>query len=83
MPMADENADHAFVFVPVEQMLGGHVLFRIGRTAIDAAEVAAVGDGDPEVGDLAAEFVSKRHDKLSDAAQDGNATLRKSQPPTR
>ncbi len=64
MPMATRMRDQAFVFVPVEQMLGGHVLFRIGRTAIDAAEVAAVGDRDPEVGDLAAEFVSKRHEVI-------------------
>ena len=36
----------------------------IAGAAIDTLVVAAVGDGDPQVGDGAAEFVSKRHDRL-------------------
>src|SRR5439155_2933198 len=37
------------------------IVFRVSRTAVDTAEVAAVRDGDAQVGDLAAEFVVKDH----------------------
>jgi hypothetical protein len=37
------------------------IVFRVGGTAIDATEIAAVGDRDAEVGDLAAETVVKGH----------------------
>ena len=56
---ADEDARQALVFVPCEQLGRRHVRFRIGRAAIDAAEIAAVRDRDPQVGDLAAEFVGR------------------------
>jgi len=58
---ADQDADDALVFVPVEKLADGHVIVRIGRAAIDAAEIAAVGDRNAKVGDLAAEFVGERH----------------------
>ena len=58
---ADENAREALIFVPFEQLVVRHVVIGIGRAAINAAEVAAVGDRDAEVGDLAAEFVVERH----------------------
>jgi len=38
------------------------IVLRIGGSTVDAAEVAAVRNGDAEVGDLAAEFVVKGHD---------------------
>jgi len=37
------------------------VIFRVGGAAIDAAEIAAVRDGDAQVGDLPTEFVMKGH----------------------
>jgi ribonuclease D len=40
------------------------VVFRVGRAAVDAPEVAAIRDGDAQVGDLAAEFVVKDHGLL-------------------
>jgi hypothetical protein len=39
----------------------GHVILGIRRTAIDAAKIAAIGDGDAQIGDLAPEFVEERH----------------------
>ncbi len=40
------------------------VIFRIGGTAIDAAEIAAVRDRNAQVSDLPAEFVVKGHGTL-------------------
>ena len=40
------------------------VVFGIGGAAVDAAEIATIGDGDAKVGDLAAEFVVKDHGPL-------------------
>src|SRR5215470_5995947 len=37
------------------------IILGIGRPAIDAAKIAPVSDRKPQVGDLAAEFVVKRH----------------------
>src|ERR1700732_4199156 len=56
---ADENASEAFVLVPFKKGMLGHVIFRIRRAAVDTAKIAAVGDRDAQVGDLAAEFVSQ------------------------
>jgi hypothetical protein len=39
----------------------GHIVFRIRRTAVDATEIAAVGHGDAQVVNLAAEFVKQWH----------------------
>jgi hypothetical protein len=38
-----------------------HVILRVRRAAIDAPEIAAVGDRDAQVGNLAAVFVEERH----------------------
>jgi hypothetical protein len=40
------------------------VIFGVGGAAVNAAEIAAVRDGDAQVGDLATEFVVKGHDAL-------------------
>src|SRR5438552_8029897 len=40
------------------------VVFGIGGAAVDAADIATVGDGDAKVGDLPAEFVVKDHGPL-------------------
>lgn len=37
------------------------MVFRVGRTAINAAEIAAVGDRDPAIGDGASELVLQGH----------------------
>ena len=58
-PHADENACQAFVLVPREQVRRWHMRFRVRGAAIDAAEIAPVRYRDAQVGDLAAEFVSK------------------------
>ena len=47
--------------VPGQEFVAGHVIFRIGGAAIDAAEIAAIGDRDAQVGDGAVEFVGERH----------------------
>src|SRR5581483_6255330 len=47
-----QNADKPLVFIPFEQVAGGHVLFGIGGAAIDAAKVAAICDRDAEIGNL-------------------------------
>src|SRR5215470_16754660 len=39
----------------------GHVVFRGGRTAINAAKIAAVRHRNAQVGDLPAEFVNETH----------------------
>ena len=57
----DENASKALELVPVEEFVAGHVIFRIGGAAIDAAKIAAIGDGDAQVGDGAAEFIGEGH----------------------
>jgi len=44
------------------------VIFGICRTAIQAAKIAAVGDRDAQVGDLASEFVEERHPSVLDDA---------------
>src|SRR5580704_468359 len=41
------------------------VIFRVGRAAVDAAEIAPVRDRNTQVGDLPAEFVEKGHDTFS------------------
>ena len=37
----------------------------VPRAAVDTLVVAAIGDGDPQIGDGAAEFVGKKHSALS------------------
>jgi hypothetical protein len=41
------------------------VIFRIGRSAVNAPEIAAVSDRNSQVGDLPAEFVLQRHVRKS------------------
>ena len=57
----DKHARHAQIVgerqVAVERAL-------VAGAAIDTLVVAAVGDGDPQVGDGAAEFVGEGHDRL-------------------
>src|ERR1700732_1611777 len=43
------------------------MILAVGRTAIDTAKIAAVGDRDTQVGDLAAVFVEERHSIRLDA----------------
>src|ERR1700719_1665902 len=61
-PQAQENARQAVQLGPGENLSVVAVIFRVGRTAVHAAEVAAVGNRDTQVRNLAAEFVVKVHD---------------------
>src|SRR6266849_2568258 len=58
---AQEDPGEAVEFGPRENFVVIAVIFGIGRAAIDAAEIAAVRDGDAQVGDLTAEFIVKGH----------------------
>src|SRR5580704_15100766 len=58
---AQKNARQAVELGPGENFVVISIIFRVSGAAIDAAKIAAVGDGDAEVGDLAAEFVVKGH----------------------
>ena len=64
----DEDAREPIEFRPGENLVVIAVVFRIGGTAVDAAKIAAVGDRDAQVGDLAAEFVVERHSLTSSVA---------------
>src|SRR5579864_5906801 len=61
-PHSHQHARHAQVIgewqVTVERSL-------VAGAAIDTLVIAAVGDGDPQVGDSAAEFVAKKHGAAS------------------
>src|SRR5260221_6215565 len=58
-----KDARQAFELWPGQNLIVLAVIFGVGGAAIDAAEVAAVGDRDAEVGDLASELVVKRHQR--------------------
>src|SRR5207244_13469449 len=58
---AEEGPGQRVEFRAGENFVVVAVGFGIGRAAVDTAEVAAVRDGDAQVGDLAAEFVMKDH----------------------
>src|SRR5258708_10263686 len=61
-PEAQENAGQAVQLGLGKNLVVVEIIFRIGRTAVHAAEVAAVGNRDTQVRNLAAEFVVKGHD---------------------
>src|SRR5216684_1437424 len=65
-----EDARQAVEFGPGKNFVVVAVVFRVGGAAVDAAEIATVGDRNAKVGDLAAEFVVKGHGQrcFSDAA---------------
>ncbi len=54
-----EDCRQAVKLVPGEDFVVIAIVFRVGGTAIDTPEIAAVGDRNAEVGDLAAETVLK------------------------
>src|SRR5207245_952437 len=58
---AEEDRGKPVEFWPGENFVMIAVVFRVGRAAVDAPEVAAIRDGDAQVSDLAAEFVVKGH----------------------
>src|SRR5258708_11516587 len=60
-----KNPRQAPEFVPGKNLIVLAVIFRVRGAAIDAAEVAAVGDRDPQVGDLASELVVKGHERCT------------------
>src|SRR6266850_787421 len=61
---AEENHGETVELRPGENFVVIAVVFRVGGAAVDAAKIAAVRDGDAQVGDLAAEFVEKGHGPL-------------------
>src|SRR5882672_6200532 len=56
-----EDASEAVELGPGKDLAVVAIVFRVGGAAVDAAEIAAVRDGDAQVGDLPAEFVVKGH----------------------
>jgi len=58
---AHKDARQALEFVPGKNLIVVAVVFRVGGTAIDTAEIAAVGDRDAQVFDLASELVVETH----------------------
>src|SRR6266849_5967121 len=65
-----KDARQAVEFGPGKNFVVVAVVFRVGGAAVDAAEIATVGDRNAKVGDLAAEFVVEGHGQrcFSDAA---------------
>src|SRR5258708_33224828 len=57
-----EDLTQALELSPAQEFIFRAVLFGVGRTAVDAAEVAAVGDRNPQVGDRTIELVVQGHD---------------------
>src|SRR6266481_2277256 len=58
---AHEDSRQAIQLRPGQNLIVIAIIFRIGRAAIDAAEIAAVGHRDAQVGNLAPEFVVQEH----------------------
>jgi len=58
-----KNAGEPVEFGPGENLGVIAVIFRIGRAAIDAAEIATIRDGNAQVRDLAAESIVEGHKK--------------------
>lgn len=56
-----EDAGKAVELRPREDFVVVAIVFRVGRAAVNAAKIAAIRDGDAQVGDLPAEFVVKDH----------------------
>ena len=65
-----EDAREPVEFGPGKNFVVVTVVFGVGGAAVDATEIATVGDRDAQVGDLAAEFVVEGHglSRLLDAA---------------
>src|SRR5260370_25385977 len=57
-----EDLPQALEFRPAQEFILRAVLFGVGRAAVNAAEVAAVGDRNPQVGDGTIELVVQVHD---------------------
>ena len=57
----EEDSGQAVELGPGENFVVIAIVFRVGGTAVDATEIAAVSDRNSEVGDLAAETVVKGH----------------------
>src|SRR5208282_4191746 len=60
---ADKNACEPFHFRPGQDLVVLAVVFGIGGTAIDAPEIATVGNRDAQVGNLPSEFVEETHNR--------------------
>src|SRR5260370_12843788 len=58
---AEKDLGETVELGPGENFVVIAVVFRVSRAAVDTAKIAAVRDGDAQVGDLAAEFVVKGH----------------------
>src|SRR6267154_1021554 len=58
---AHEDSRQAIQLGPGQNLIVIAIIFRIGRAAIHAAEIAAVGHRDAQVGNLAPEFVVQEH----------------------
>jgi hypothetical protein len=58
---AKKNAREPVELGPRENFIVIAVIFRVGGAAVHATEIAAIRNGDAEVGDLAAEFVMQGH----------------------
>src|SRR3970282_272689 len=69
-----EDGAEAEQFRPGQQVLRRLVVFRLGGPAVDAAEVAAVGDSDAQVGDAAAGGVFQHRSKKPSAYTPALAT---------
>src|ERR1700676_5300420 len=61
-PQAQENSREPVQFWPGKNLVVIAVVFRIGRSAVHAAEVAAVRNRDAQVRNLPAEFIVKGHE---------------------
>ena len=57
----EEDSGQTVELGPGENFVVIAIVFRVGGTAVDATEIAAVSDRNSEVGDLAAETVVKGH----------------------
>jgi len=58
---AMKNEGEAIEFQPGEDLGVIAIIFGISGAAINTAEIAAIGDGDAQIRDLAAEFIVERH----------------------
>ena len=71
---AQENSRQAVEFRPGKNLIVIAIILGVGRAAVDAAEVAAVGNRDAQVRNLATEFILKGHDLVpSDRCLNKNA----------
>src|SRR5579863_1746768 len=61
---AQKNVREPVEFRPGEDFVVVTIVFRVSRTAVDTAEIAAVRDRNPQVSDLPAEFIEKGHKTL-------------------